>query len=394
VNQSPEFDEAVSRLRGVKGLLSTEDELKNIVESKGEVLRRFQPIFMRDHLLQLTEQEFSPLLYFENNHHWSGLHRHLPKIRANMPLLRKVLAELLEESKSIEERFNYAVETVPGMGKAIVTAILQIVFPREYGVWNNTSEGGLKALNIWPQFDRGESMGGRYIKINDTLKDMSRVLEIDLWTLDSLWWAVKTQSESIDSPEDCFSGPISAKGFYSFLGFGLERQLHEFMTDNWEKISLGQEWIIYSDESGDDVGVEYPCGRIGSIDILARHKNGKDWLVVELKRNQTNDDTVGQVLRYMGWVKAKKAEPDEKVKGLIIAREANQKLLYALNATKDVDLQLYEVEFRLHQAPILEGGGLMDAASGTIKKWKRYPKYKILVLSCWGKCQMIGILNE
>jgi hypothetical protein len=52
----------------------------------------------------------------------------------------------------------------------------------------------------------------------------------------------------------------------------------------------------------------------------------------------------------MGWVKAEKAGPDEKVQGLIIAREANQKLLYALNAANDVDLQLYEVEFRLRQA--------------------------------------------
>jgi hypothetical protein len=265
VNQSPEFDEAVSRLRGVKGLLSTEDELKNIVESKGEVLSRFQPIFTRDHLPQLTEQEFSPLLYLENNHHWSGLHRHLPKIRANMPLLRKVLAELLEESKSIEERFNYAVETVPGMGKAIVTAILQIIFPDEYGVWNNTSEGGLRALKIWPKFDRGESMGSKYIKINETLKELSGELEIDLWTLDSLWWAVKSQSELINSPEGGLSGSISVKEYYPSLGFGLERQLQEFMADNWEKISLSQEWDIYSDKSDDDVGVEYPCVFADSI---------------------------------------------------------------------------------------------------------------------------------
>jgi len=60
---------------------------------------------------------------------------------------------------------------------------------------------------------------------------------------------------------------------------------------------------------------------------------------------------VGQVLRYMGWIKAEKAEPNENVKGLIIAREANQKLMYALNVTNDIDLQLYEIEFRLRQAP-------------------------------------------
>jgi len=45
------------------------------------------------------------------------------------------------------------------------------------------------------------------------------------------------------------------------------------------------------------------------------------------------------------------AKPGEKVQGMIIARKASQKLLYALNAVNDVDLQLYEVEFKLRQAP-------------------------------------------
>ena len=126
--------------------------------------------------------------------------------------------------------------------------------------------------------------------------------------------------------------------------------MHEFIADNWERISLSKEWLIYSEDDDDDAGVEYPCDA-GFIDILARHRNGKDWLVIELKRNQANDDTIGQILRYMGWVKAAKAESDQNVQGLIIARDANQKLIYALNAAKDVALQLYEIEFRLCQAP-------------------------------------------
>lgn len=337
MNRSHEFDEALSKLTKLKSLLSTDIELKRIVESKGEVLDRFQPIFRIDNLSRLTEQDFSPLLYFEFNHHWSGLHRHLPKIRASMPQLREVLTELLDESKPMETRFNHAVEGVPGMGKAIVTAILQVVFPDKYGVWNNTSEGGLRVLKIWPNFEHGESNGSKYVKINEVLKELSKELNIDLWALDSLWWAVKSDA------------PFEINEFCSSLGFRLERQLQEFIADNWERISLNQEWSIYSEKDDDDVGVEYPCD-VGFIDILAKHKNNNDWLVIELKRNQTNDDAVGQVLRYMGWVKEKMAKPGENVQGLIIAREENQKLLYALNAAKNVDLRLYEVEFRLRQA--------------------------------------------
>ena len=98
-----------------------------------------------------------------------------------MPLLREVLADLINDDKAIEERFDYAVDTVPGMGKAVVTAILQIVFPEKYGVWNNTSEGGLKALNLWPDFQRGESAGNRYSKINQILIQLAAELKIDLW---------------------------------------------------------------------------------------------------------------------------------------------------------------------------------------------------------------------
>ena len=349
MNKQLAFEEALSKLKATMRYLNTENDIKKITESKESVLGRFQPIFKEEHLPQLTEEEFCPLLYFENNQHWSGLHRHIPKIRANMPLLRKMLMNLLNESASMEKRFNDAVETVPGMGKAIVTAILQIVFPDKYGVWNNTSEGGLRALKIWPEFDRGESIGSRYIKINHILRDLSKELGIDLWTLDALWWGLKSQDE-VAKDAECQSvvNPPVAR-IYNSMGFKLESHLQEFIADNWERISLSQEWMIYPEQGDDDAGVEYPCDA-GWIDILARHKNGKEWLIIELKRNQANDDTIGQVLRYMGWVKEIKAAPEEKVKGLIIAREANQKLLYALNIAKDVDLQLYELDFRLRQA--------------------------------------------
>lgn len=83
-SQSTAFNDAVSRLKKLTNLLSTDNELKEIINSKAEVLGRFQPIFRLDHLPQLAEDEFTPLLYFENNHHWSGLYRHIPKIRANI----------------------------------------------------------------------------------------------------------------------------------------------------------------------------------------------------------------------------------------------------------------------------------------------------------------------
>ena len=128
--------------------------------------------------------------------------------------------------------------------------------------------------------------------------------------------------------------------------FYLETYLHQFMRDNWESIELGQEWELHQ-EDGEVVGYEYKAGDIGYVDLLARHRSAPRWLVVELKRGQSSDATVGQVLRYMGWVKQNLASTGETVTGLIVAHSADAKILCALEYTIGVDLRLYEVDFRL-----------------------------------------------
>jgi hypothetical protein len=103
---------------------------------------------------------------------------------------------------------------------------------------------------------------------------------------------------------------------------------------------------IQYEENGEEVGYEYVC-EVGRIDLLARHRKRSEWLVIELKRNQSSDTTVGQVLRYMGWVRRQLAKPGDKVRGLIIAHQADSSIQYALDSAPDVALNLYEVEFRL-----------------------------------------------
>ncbi len=68
--------------------------------------------------------------------------------------------------------------------------------------------------------------------------------------------------------------------------------------------------------------------------------------MVELKRNHSSDKTVGQVLRYMGWVREHLAGPDEAVEGLIVAHQADASVRYALSSVHGVRVKLYEVDFR------------------------------------------------
>ena len=175
--------------------------------------------------------------------------------------------------------------------------------------------------------------------------EIAQRTELDLWTLDALWWAIRSDNDTEDK-ETLEALKDAATTSEEAQRFGLERHLHEFLRDNWNHISLGKEWAIYSEPGDDEAGYEYPCS-IGRIDLLAKHRKEPRWLVVELKRNQSSDKTVGQVLRYIGWIEENLAESSESVEGLIIAHQANESIRYALKTLSNVSLQLYEVEFRL-----------------------------------------------
>ena len=99
-----------------------------------------------------------------------------------------------------------------------------------------------------------------------------------------------------------------------------------------------------------DAGQQFPTD-IGPTDILARHRHESRWLVVELKRVQTGDETVGQVLRYMGWVTSNLAAANDTVEGLIVAHVAEVALQYAAMAAQNVQLMVYEVRFKLRDVP-------------------------------------------
>lgn len=125
-------------------------ELQSIIDARDEVLARYQPVFSREHIPNLTQEEFSSFLYFDNNKHWTGLYRHVGKLTAAMKALRHALKILLEESRPIDQRFSELVGSsiVKGLGKALATAILLVAYPDRYGVWNNASEAALKQLGI------------------------------------------------------------------------------------------------------------------------------------------------------------------------------------------------------------------------------------------------------
>ena len=127
--------------------------------------------------------------------------------------------------------------------------------------------------------------------------------------------------------------------------FAIEKHLEDFLVQNWAQTELGELYDIYQ-EDGEMVGQQYLTDT-GPMDILAIKKDKSELLVVELKKGRASDAVVGQVLRYMGYAAQELAEPNQTVRGAIIALEDDKRILRALAVAPNIDFFRYQVSFRL-----------------------------------------------
>jgi endonuclease len=125
--------------------------------------------------------------------------------------------------------------------------------------------------------------------------------------------------------------------------FAYERDLKNFLVNNPHVIAPSL--TVYKD--GEITGVEFPVGG-RYIDILAMDKD-QDFVVIELKVSKGYDRAVGQLLRYMAWIKKNLAEKGQKVKGMIIARSISDDLSLATSLVENVELFEYELSISLKQ---------------------------------------------
>lgn len=127
--------------------------------------------------------------------------------------------------------------------------------------------------------------------------------------------------------------------------FVLEKHLEDFLVQNWKQTELGASYDVFED-NGEKIGQQYPTDT-GPIDILAISKDRKELLVVELKKGKASDSVVGQIQRYMGYVKEELAENGQTVRGLIIALEDDLRIKRALSIANNIEFYRYQVNFKL-----------------------------------------------
>jgi len=331
------FDEYIETEFNVS-ILGKTFKRKEWIKERKKAHENYRNLFNFENIDNLTKEDFSEFLNFKNNLSWTGLHRQKTKILSDMGKFKETLKYLVNEKIPIEDRINNVVKRnttfhIEGMGIAIVTAILHIINPEKYGVWNSTSYGALDKIERLPESN--SDMGIFYTEFLMVLYELKDDLFTDLTTIDDfLWWL----SENIEIFED-IEEEISSELFI----LSKEDDLRDYLVKN---IKIVDPSLTVLNE-----GKKYNTPDAGEIDILCKDDKG-NFIVIETKRHREDDKVVGQTLRYMGWVIKNKAHGDKNiVKGIIIQQVPHDKLNYALIACENVSIKYFNIDVKISGTP-------------------------------------------
>lgn len=130
----------------------------------------------------------------------------------------------------------------------------------------------------------------------------------------------------------------------------LESMLEDFIVNNLS--SLESNLKLFQDSDGIE-GQQYDT-EVGIIDLLCVD-DSNNFVVIEIKKGRESDRVVGQISRYIGWVKKNLALNGERVRGIIIVHKPtssyvkDEKLYYAVLSNPNIELRYYEIKLNFYQ---------------------------------------------
>ena len=142
---------------------------------------------------------------------------------------------------------------------------------------------------------------------------------------------VEAEAEEAEASADA----TAVAGATEFL---LEKDLQNFLARHLDRIEPGLR--LYEDSDGTR-GIEYDAGG-RRIDILALDSDNA-LVVLELKVSKGYDRVVGQLLRYVNWVRQNLAEQGQRVRGMIVCRAMTDDLKLACSSVPDIELFEYQL---------------------------------------------------
>ena len=125
--------------------------------------------------------------------------------------------------------------------------------------------------------------------------------------------------------------------------FSYEKDLQNYLSKNIGMLGKGLK--LYQDEG--ITGIEFPVGG-KFVDILAQDADD-NLVVIELKVARGYDKVVGQLLRYMAWIRIHQADSGQGVRGIIVGREITDDLKLACSGLSNIELFEYDLSVKLRK---------------------------------------------
>lgn len=265
---------------------------------------------------------------------------------------RDVLLYLLDENIPIEERFTNVVTNngskhINGIGKGLASAFLMDFDAEKYCIWNNKTGMGFRALDWELPYKSSDEYGIKYFKIINQLKvlrdDIGSGLSLNFDDIDNfLHWVAAEDEGKIAVKNILGVKSLSEAGVY--LDAPEEKYVQKFMEKNFDAVFSDLNLKLYEDNP-DQNGFQYVTP-VGKLDFLTVDKTNGDFVVVELKIGKVHDAALGQIQRYMGYVK-KEMAGDKTVRGILLGEEIDDKTNYALLIAPTVEFRKYRLNIKI-----------------------------------------------
>ncbi|UEG49075.1 endonuclease NucS [Ferruginibacter lapsinanis] len=197
-----------------------------------------------------------------------------------------------------------------------------------YGGLIEKGEGLYQGKYILADYDKAMnelnlfSTGARFIEFEKKLDWIAHLGSKQGLSIDDILDLYLANGVSLEFINDEFKNNQSLKD--SIQDKIYEKEIEEYYVNNIKEIHKDLEVLTKP-----TYGRQYST-HIGPIDILCFDVITNEYVICELKRGQTSDETVGQLLRYMGWVKKHLVFDGKNVRGILVGADFNEKIDYSL----------------------------------------------------------------